>query len=113
MRMTATRRIAQDEVRNIVRRKRKEVTSRDRFLDARNRFPSSLEGTPCVFLHLLFIHFASYTYYTLASSDAFSSFERTAGMLPELEILDESTIFGIDESRAGSILFGAWRGIER
>ena len=85
MRMTATRRICQDEVRNIVRREKKEGTSRDRFLDARNRFPSSLEGTSPFFSRLLFIHFASYTYYTLASSDAFSSFERIAGMLAELE----------------------------
>ena len=89
MQMTAIRRIAQDEVRSIVRRRRKEGTSRDRFLDARNRFPSSLEGILLFFSNLLFIHFASYTYYTLASSDAFSSFERIAGMLPELEILDE------------------------
>lgn len=58
-------------------------------MDARNRFPSSLEGT-LLFLHLLLILFTSYTYYTLASSDAFSSFERIAGMLAELEILDES-----------------------
>ena len=67
---------------------------------------------PLLFLNLLLIHFASYTYDTLASSDAFSSFERIAGMLPELEILDELTIFGIDESRAGSMLFGFGGDIE-
>ena len=74
------------EMRNRLRRRKNHGTSRGRgrSLDARNPFLSSLDGGWLLFFCHFFIHFKSFTYYTLASGDSFSSsggFKRLACML--------------------------------